>query len=265
VARSFIAGERVDDRQPLDFIAEELDAQAGVAVGRVDVHDVPGHAEVTAAEVDVVTRVLYVHELLQELVPLEVVVREELDAHRLVILRGADAVDAGDTSHDEHVVPGEQGGGGREAQLVDLLVDAGVLLDVGIGGGDVRLGLVVVVVGDEVLHRVVGEEGLELAVQLRRQRLVGRHDQRGAVHPLHHTGDGEGLARAGDAEEDVVLLALSQGAHDPLDGLGLVPFGDVIGDELEIGHGDLWYVSCNQTSYKSYQRESRLSRDTDDS
>jgi hypothetical protein len=58
------------------------------------------------------------------------------------------------------------------AHAVDLVVDDGVLLDVGVARGDVRLGLVVVVVADEVLDGVVGEELLELAVELRRERLV---------------------------------------------------------------------------------------------
>ena len=57
---------------------------------------------------------------------------------------------------------------------VDLVVDERVLLDVGVRLGDVGLGLVVVVVGDEVLDRVLREERLELAVQLGGQRLVGR-------------------------------------------------------------------------------------------
>jgi hypothetical protein len=65
------------------------------------------------------------------------------------------------------------------AHPVDLLVDRGVLLDVGVGARDVGLGLVVVVVGDEVLDRVVGEELAQLAVELRGQRLVRRQDQRG--------------------------------------------------------------------------------------
>ena len=43
------------------------------------------------------------------------------------------------------------------AQPVDLVVDRRVLLDVRVGRGDVGLGLVVVVVGDEVLDRVVGK------------------------------------------------------------------------------------------------------------
>ena len=52
----------------------------------------------------------------------------------------------------------EEGAGGGEAELVELLVDGGLLLDEEVAGGDVGLGLVVVVVGDEVLDRVVGEE-----------------------------------------------------------------------------------------------------------
>ena len=52
------------------------------------------------------------------------------------------------------------------------VVDDRVLLDERVGRRDVRLGLVVVVVADEVLDGVVGEQLLDLAVELRRQRLV---------------------------------------------------------------------------------------------
>ena len=61
-----------------------------------------------------------------------------------------------DTVDDhDHVAPGQQRLGRRVPEPLDLLVDRGVLLDVGVGLRDVRLGLVVVVVGDEVLDRVV--------------------------------------------------------------------------------------------------------------
>jgi len=43
------------------------------------------------------------------------------------------------------------------SEPLDLLVDRRVLLDVGVGLRDVGLGLVVVVVGDEVLDRVLGK------------------------------------------------------------------------------------------------------------
>ena len=55
---------------------------------------------------------------------------------------------------------------GRQPHPVDLVVDRRLLLDIGIGGRDVGLRLVVVVVADEVLHRVVRKEPPELLVQL---------------------------------------------------------------------------------------------------
>ena len=78
--------------------------------------------------------------------------------------------------------PLEQRLGRRQAHLLDVLVDRGVLLDVGVGGRHVGFGLVVVVVRDEVLDRVVREELPELAVELRRQRLVVRQHERRALH-----------------------------------------------------------------------------------
>ena len=93
------------------------------------------------------------------------------------------------------------------AQLVNLLVDVGVLLNVGIRAGDVGFRLVVVVVADEVLHGVVGEEVLELRGKLGGQGLVGRDDQRWPLHALHHFGHGEGLAGAGDAQQHLLPQA----------------------------------------------------------
>jgi hypothetical protein len=59
-----------------------------------------------------------------------------------------------------------------------------VLLDVGVGARDVGLRLVVVVVGDEVLDRVVGQKLAHLGVELRGQRLVVGDDQRRLLHLL---------------------------------------------------------------------------------
>ena len=99
---------------------------------------------------------------------------DRCSSHLEIGLGIAEAVDRRHGGDDDHVAPLQQRLGGRQAHLLDVLVDRGVLLDVGVGGRHVGLGLVVVVVGDEVLHRVVREELLELAVELRRQGLVVR-------------------------------------------------------------------------------------------
>ena len=124
----------------------------------------------------------------------------------VVGLDRADAVDAGDGGDDDDVVALQQRARRRVAHAVDLLVDRGFLLDVGVRARHIGFGLVVVVIGDEVFDGVVGEEALELAVELRRQRLVGREDQRRALRRLDDLGHGEGLAGAGDAEQHLVAL-----------------------------------------------------------
>ena len=128
----------------------------------------------------------------------------------------------------------EQRAGGREAQLVQFLVDGGFFFDVEVAGGDVGFGLVVVVVADEVFDGVVGEERLELVIELGGQRLVVRQDQRGPVGLLDDLGHGEGLAGAGDAEQDLVLFAGAEAAREFLDGAGLVAVRLVAGGELEV-------------------------------
>ena len=131
----------------------------------------------------------------------------------------AQAVDRRHRRDDDRVRPLEQRLGRRQAHLLDVRVDRGVLLDVGVRGRNVGLGLVVVVVADEVLDRVAREELAELAVELRGERLVVRHDQRRALHALDDVGDGVCLARARDAQQrlvrQAVLEALDELARSP--------------------------------------------------
>ena len=86
------------------------------------------------------------------------------------------------------------------AHAVDLLVHAGILLDIEIALLDIRLRLVVVVVGDEELHGVVREKLLKLTAKLCRQSFVMRQDQCWALRLLDNIGHCERFARAGYAQ-----------------------------------------------------------------
>ena len=125
--------------------------------------------------------------------------------------------------------------GGGVAQAVDLVVHRRVLLDVGVARRDVGLGLVVVVVGDEVLDPVLREELPHLVGQLGGERLVGGDDQRGPLGLLDRPGDGGGLARPGDAEEGLEAVAPLDALGQRGDGLGLVAGRLEVGDDLERG------------------------------
>jgi hypothetical protein len=66
--------------------------------------------------------------------------------------------------------------------------------------------LVVVVVGDEVLDRVLREELAELVAELRGERLVVRDHERRALELLHHPGHRRRLARSCRTEERLAAV-----------------------------------------------------------
>ena len=109
--------------------------------------------------------------------------------------------------HDD-VAAHQQRGRRGVAEAVDLVVDGRVLLYVGVGRGQVGLGLVVVVVGDEELDPILREEVPQLGGELGRQGLVRLNDQGRALGFFDHPSDGRRLARAGDALERLVAIAL---------------------------------------------------------
>ena len=91
--------------------------------------------------------------------------------------------------------PREEGGGCPQAELLDLGIDRHILLDIGIRRRLYRLRLVVIVVGDEVLDSIVGEERLELGIELGSQGFVVTQYQRGLAEASDDVGSGEGLPR----------------------------------------------------------------------
>ena len=179
-----LAGDRVEVLQVLDLVAEQHHPVGGLGVGGPDLERLPAHPERAASQRGVVTRVLDRDQLAQQPVAIDHLALVQRLQVLVVGLRRAEAEDAGHAGHDHHVAAGEQRRRGRVAQAVDLLVDGRVLLDVEVLAGDVGLGLVVVVVGDEVLDGVAREVGPELVAQLGGQRLVVGDDQRtGAGSP----------------------------------------------------------------------------------
>ena len=66
-----------------------------------------------------------------------------------------------------------------------------------------------------------------------------REDERGPLRARDDVGDGEGLAGAGNAEEDLVIEALLHATDEFLDGIGLIAGWLEFGGEFEGRHGDI--------------------------
>ncbi|MNI11489.1 hypothetical protein D3C73_646360 [compost metagenome] len=212
-----LAGERVELGDRVDLVAEHRDAPCGIfKVGREDFNGVAADPERAADEIDVLALVLLGDEIGEQLALVEPVADFHLEGHRRVGFDRTDTIDAGDRCDDDAVVALQQRAGGGVAHAVDLFVDRRFLLDEGVGARHIGFRLVIIVIGDEIFDRVVREEILELGIELRGQRLVGREDDGGALGFLDHLGHGEGFARAGNAEQDLAALVVV----DALDEIG---------------------------------------------
>ena len=221
---------------PLHLIAPQLDPHRLLVVGREDLDRVATHAEGAGLERGIVALVLNADQIGED--GIAPALLAHADAHHQGAVRGrvAEAVDRRDGGDDHHVLALHQRRRGTEPQRLEVLVDRGILLDVDVGRGDVGLGLVVVVVRDEVLDRIARQELLHLAVQLRGEGLVVREDERGLAVGRDGVGQGHRLATAGHAQQGLVLVATDEPRRQLGDGARLVAGRFKRGADLKSGH-----------------------------
>ena len=241
-----VAGERIEFFDILHGVAEQVHAPGAVfIVRREDVDDVAANAKRAAGKVGLGALVLQRHEVGDQLPLVDALALLQGKRHRGVGFDRADTVDAGDRGDDDDVVAFQERARRRVAHAVDLLVDGRVLFDVGVGARHIGFGLVVVVVADEIFHRVVGEEALELAIELRGQRLVRRQDDGGALRRLDHLGHGVGFSGAGDAEQNLRAVVAVDALDQFLDGGRLVALRFVFGLD-DKGHAAFGFLRARR-------------------
>ena len=159
----------------------------------------------------------------------------ERDRRGVEVGRVAAAVEARDARHHDHVAAArQQRRHGIEPHLLDLVVDRKVLCDVGVRGRELGFGLVVVVVGDEILDGVLRKEVLEFAVELGCEGLVVAQHQCRPVQLGDDVGHRECLARPRDTQQRVVLRSVADRADQLRDRLRLVAHRGVVRYEFEI-------------------------------
>jgi hypothetical protein len=226
--------ERVEERDRIDRVIKELHAhRLALGLCREDIDDIAAHTVVALSEIELVARVLHLGEAAQELPLLEPVTALQVQHHREIRLRITEPIDRRNGGDDDRVRALEECLGGGETHLLDVLVSRCILLDVRVGRRHVRFWLVIVVVGDEVLDRVVREESAKFTVQLCSKGLVVRENHGGPLHALNDLGCGHCFSASGDSEERLVRETLVYSLDELLDRLGLIPGGSVVGFELE--------------------------------
>ena len=127
------ARERIEFGDAFQFLAEEGESPCPVfKVGGKDFKTVTAHPETATLERRIVPLVLLGHEIRDD-PPLIVGAADfQVLRHGAIGFHRTDAVDTGNRSHDDHVVPLQKRTGGGVAHPVDLFVDLAFLLDIGV-------------------------------------------------------------------------------------------------------------------------------------
>ena len=246
------AGYRVDLTDAVNLVPKKLHPEGpAIGVGRIDLQRVPPNPELIPGEVQVVALVADFRQLFEDFIHGLLCAHPQGNDHVLIVDGIAQAVQAADGSHDNHIPPLRKSRGGRVAQPVNFLVDGGVLLNVGIRMGNIGFRLVVIVVGNKILHHIFGEKLPEFRAELGRQRLVvGQHQGR-PVDLGDDLGHGVGLTGAGNTQKGLLPQAPVHAVCQGLNGLRLVAGGLIFRNQFKMIHLFLLYRSRHSRNRSS--------------
>lgn len=225
----------VDGFNALDLVAKEGEAEGVIFVGHKDIYGVSLDTKAASVELHLVADILRILKLAHEGGGRNELTYCNFNNSAKEIVGVAQTIEAGDGGDDDDVPSARhECHGGAETQLVEFLIYGQVFFYIGIGGGNVGLGLIIVVVRDEVLNGIVWEEGFELLIELGRQSLVVAEHKGWLVGLSNDIGNGESLARARDTEQGLMTFATVDAIDELAYGLGLVAHGFIFRDKIEI-------------------------------
>ena len=179
----------------LNLITPKRNPNGVVSIGEKDVHRITIHPKIPPIEFSPCSTVQTRYQLVEEFVS-GYFLSHFYGNHTFMKFHGVpDSVYARDGGHNDHVSSSAQERrGGTQTQFLNFLIDPKVLFNVGVGHWDEGLGLVIIVIRNEVLHEVVREEFFELTIKLSGEGFVVTQNEGGSLRFLNHIGHGKGLS-----------------------------------------------------------------------
>ena len=113
-------------------------------------------------------------------------------------------------------------------QAVDLLIDRSILFNIGIRMGDIGFRLIIIVIRNEILHRVIRKEFPKLRAELGSQRFIMSQHQCGTVQLFNDRSHSKGFTGAGNTQKGLLSQSPVDTVCQRLDGSRLVTGGAVV-------------------------------------
>ena len=219
----YLSGDHIDFGNTVDLIAEKLNADCCfTSIGWKNLHYIPAHTEFVSDEIDIIALILQFDQFFGQFIALLLHSGTQRDYHVAVIDWVTQRIDAGNTGNDDDIPAFGQCRSSRMSELLDLIIDCTVLFDIGIGIRDIGLRLIIVVVRDEVFHRIIWKKRLKLRAKLCCQRLVVCQNQSWTIYCFDNIGHGKSFTRTGNTQQCLFLVSMKNTLCQLLDCLRLV-------------------------------------------
>ena len=235
-----LAGQGIESRDAVNLITEEFHTDCLVAgLRREDFQDIAAYAERSPLKLHLRAVILVPDQFMDHLVPVLLHSRPERHHHAFIVNGAAQTVDAGNGGDNDHILSFRKRHSRRQAELIDLVIDVRVFFNIGIRRRNIRLRLIIIVIRDEILHRVLREVFLHLTVQLASQGFIVRNDQGRLFQCRDDVRHRKGLAGAGHPQQGLELIPLKEALRQCLNRFRLVAHGLIWRMKLEFCHSSI--------------------------
>ena len=192
------AGNSIDLGNAVYFITEELNTDGTACpVGRINLQCISANPELITGEIHVITLIADLRKLSKHMIHGILLSHTKGDHHTLIIDRVTQTVQAADRRNHNYIPTLKKCGGCAVTQTVDLLINGRILLDIGIRVGNICFRLIIIIVGDKILHRVIGEKLTEFCAELCCQGLIVGKNQGRLIDFFNNRSHGKGFAGTG--------------------------------------------------------------------
>ena len=218
-----LSGQRLDLHDPVHLVPEELDpVRLTSGVCRKYFQHISSHTETSSFKIHLISCILDIDQFVDHFISVFFHSRAQRDHHVLIIDRASQTIDTRYRSYNDHIIPLRKGRCRRMAQLIDLIVDRGVLFNISIRRRHIGLRLIVVVIGYKVFHRIIWEKLLHLRIKLCCQRLIVRDHKRWLIQLLDHVRHRKCFTGSSHTEQCLKLIAFPEAFYQLFDCLRLV-------------------------------------------
>jgi hypothetical protein len=118
-----------------------------------------------------------------------------------------------------------------------LFIDRSFFFNIGIGLGQIGLGLVIIVIADKISHRVIREKRFKLIVKLGCKSFIMSEHQGRFLHLFYDVGNSISFSGSRYPEQSLGTWAGSQALDQFFYGLGLVSRRFIVGVKFKRLHG----------------------------